>query len=687
MARIAPENIRNVALIGHNGAGKTSLTEALLFAAGATKKKGSVAEKNTVSDSDADERERGHSIETSVCRLEYAGKCVNLLDCPGLPDFSAGAVQGLAAADLALLAVSGPAGVEVMTRKLWGTASLMAKPKMFVVTKMDHEHADFDRVVAQLKDIFGSAVVPLFLPIGQGHEFKGVVNLMGDIAGAPAEIAAAAQAQQSNLLETAVSADEKVMERYLADEKIPPAEISACFTKGLLDGSVVPVLCVCAEKDIGVTELLQVITEKAPSPLQVRPKLRRKAPEKQPEGYEEKTLEPTADGPLYGLVFKSKRDPFVGKLAYLRIYSGALPPGGMARSSSASRPDKFSKVLEVQGKETKDKEGICCGEIIAVAKNENLNFGDTLSSEEAGWAFAPIPVPVPMQALAVEAKNRNDEAKVAQRLRALAEGDPTFVVEVDPQTHELVIRGLGQTHLDLMLHRLKKQQLDISTKPPKIPYRSTITGTAEVLYTHKKQSGGAGQYGRVQIKVEPNFGKGFEFVDEIVGGVIPRQFIPSCEKGVVHKMAEGVWPGVPVVDVIVRLNDGKHHEVDSKDIAFQIAAREAFKEAFEKARPQLLEPIVNLEVIVPGKFMGDITGHLSGHRGRIQGMDQLGDMQVVKAQVPAAEVLNYSAELKAITGGEGFYTLEFSHYDVVPGSIAAPLIAAARTRQVKEAEG
>ena len=687
MARTAPENIRNVALIGHNGTGKTTLTEALLFVCGAVKKKGSVADKNTVSDFDPDEKERGHSIETSITHFEHAGKYVNLLDCPGLPDFSAGAIQALAAADLALIAVSGPAGVEVMTRKLWASATTMERPKMFVVTKMDHEHADFGRVVAQLKEIFGVAVVPLFLPIGTATDFRGVVNLMGDISAAPAEVAEEARKQRANLIETAVTADEQVMERYLGGEEIPPAEISACFIKGLLSGSVVPVLCVCAEKDIGIKEVAEVIADKAPSPLQARPRLRKKNKDKQPEGYDEKTLEPVADGPLYGLVFKSKRDPFVGKLSYVRIFSGALLPGGVARSSSASRPDRYPKVLEAQGKDTKDREGISCGEIVAVAKNENLNFNDTLCSEEAGWAFAPVPIPVPMQALAVEAKSRNDEAKIAQRLRALAEGDPSFVVEVEAQTHELVIRGLGQTHLDLMLNRLKKQQLDVNTRPPKIPYRSTITGTSEILYTHKKQSGGAGQYGRVQIMVEPNLGQGFEFLDEIVGGVIPRQYIPSCEKGIVNKMAEGVWPGIPVVDVKVHLNDGKHHEVDSKDIAFQIAGREAFKEAFEKARPQLLEPLVNLEVIVPGKFMGDITGHLSSHRGRIQGMDQLGDMQVVRAQIPAAEVLNYSADLKSITGGEGFYTLEFSHYDVVPTNIAAPVIAAAKARQTKEAEG
>lgn len=414
--------------------------------------------------------------------------------------------------------------------------------------------------------------------------------------------------------------------------------------------------------------------------------MRKKSAEK-PGGFDEKAMTPAIGGAFYAQVFKSKRDAFIGKLSFLRVLTGGLPHGGVARSSSASKPDKLSHFLDTQGKDAKEKEELVCGDIVALAKNENLNFGDTVSSEDGGWTFPPIPVPMPMQALAIAAKNRNDEAKVGLRLRACAEGDPTFLVEVDPQTHELVVRGMGQTHLELMLHRLKKQSLDVVTKPPKIPYRSTIGGTAEVAYTHKKQSGGAGQYGRVQIKIEPNLGNGFEFVDEIVGGVIPRQYIPSCEKGVISKMAEGVWPGIPVVDVRVRLNDGKHHEVDSKDIAFQIAAREAFKEAFEKARPQLIEPIVNLEVVVPSKYMGDITGHLSSHRGRIQGMDQMGDMQVVRAQVPAAEVQGYSAELKAITGGEGFYTIEFSHYDVVPNNMAAPVIAAAKVHQVKEAEG
>jgi elongation factor G len=683
MSKIATENIRNVALVGHNGTGKTTLTEALLFLGGAIKKKGSVAEKNTVSDFDPDEKETGHSIETGITHFDYAGKRINLLDCPGLPDFAAGAEEGMAACETALIAVSAVAGVEVMTRKLWGMATALEKPKMFVITKMDHERARFDEVVEQLREVFGKAVAPLFLPVGVGKDFKGVINLLDDIHNCPPELEARAKDLHASLVETAVSADDAVMERYLSDEKISHEEIAHCFTKGLLNGAVVPVMCVSSEKDIGLKEMLNVIVEEAPTPLQEQFHLRRKDATKI-GGFEDKILQPSVDGPLYAQVFKSKRDAFVGKLSYLRVYSGSLPSGGMAKSSSALKPDKFAHFLDVQGKDTKEKDGAVCGEIVAVAKNENLNFNDTVTTDDAEWRFPPIPVPMPMQALAIEAKNRNDEAKVAQRLKALAEGDPTFVVEVDPQTHELVIRGMGITHLDLMLHRLKKQQIEVVTKPPKIPYRSTIGGTAEVAYTHKKQSGGAGQYGKVQLKIEPNLGNGFEFVDEIVGGVIPRQYIPSCEKGVLSKMAEGVWHGIPVVDVRVRLNDGKHHEVDSKDIAFQIAARYAFQEAFEKARPQLIEPIVNLEVVIPGKYMGDITGHLSGHRGRISGMDQLGDMQVVKAQVPASEVQNYSAELKAITGGEGFYTVEFSHYDIVPNNIAAPIVAAAKSRQVKE---
>ena len=399
--------------------------------------------------------------------------------------------------------------------------------------------------------------------------------LIDEIHDCPPELEDKAKAMHAQLVESCVACDEAVMERYLNDEKLSHAEICHCFTKGLLNGSVVPVMCVSAEKDIGLKQLLTIIVEDAPNPLDEPIHLRRKNAEKM-GGYEERVIGPKVDGPFYAQVFKSKRDTFVGKLSYLRVYSGSIESGQSAKSSAAAKPDKFAHFLEVQGKETKEKAVVVCGEIFAIAKYESLNFGDTLTTDEGGWELTPIPMPRPMQSLAVIAKNRHDEAKVGLRLRAFAESDPTFLVDVDPQTHELVIHGLGQTHLELMLARLKAQHLEVSSKPPKIPYRSTISGVAEAAYTHKKQSGGAGQFGKCQLRIEPNLGGGFEFIDEIVGGVIPRQYIPSCEKGVVGKMTTGVWPGIPVVDVRVRLNDGQYHDVDSKDIAFQIAAREAF---------------------------------------------------------------------------------------------------------------
>lgn len=671
-------DIRNFALVGHNWTGKTTLAESLLFKAGAIKRKGTIAEKNTVSDFDADEKERGGSIEAAVMHLDHKGKRINLIDCPGAPDFVAGPITGMAAADCILLTVNAATGVEVMTRKLWGMAEARNKPRIIVLTKMDNDQAKFDEVLASLKEIFGASVTPLFIPVGVGPAFKGVVNLLHDIAGAPAEVAEQAKDLAGNLVETIVSADEKLMERYLNDEKIPPEEISECFTKGLMSGTFTPVLCCAAEKDLGVEDILDVLIEDTPSPADIRVKMSRKGKD---GAFEEQELEPKADGPLFAQVFKSKRDPFIGKLSYVRVYSGTLKSGESAFSSGGSKAEKFAQLLTVQGKDTKETPSVSAGDIFAIAKHEHLNAGDTITSADEGWVIEKPPFPVPMSALAVTAKNRNEEGKVSEQLRHLAENDPTFKVDVDPETHELVIHGTGQLHLDLQLGHLKKIGIQVDTKPPKIPYRSTIAGKAEIRYRHKKQTGGSGQFGEVNILIEGNPGKGYEFLDEIVGGVIPNNLIPSVDKGIVKKMAEGVWPGIQVVDVKVHLNDGKYHPVDSKDIAFQIAGREAFKQAFLKAKPVLIEPVVHLEVVIPSKYMGDITGHLSGHRGRISGMDQMGDMQVVKAQVPASELQNYSAELKAMTGGEGFYSMEFSHYDAVPTNVANPVIEAAMKRQ------
>ncbi|MBE7466063.1 MAG: elongation factor G [Planctomycetes bacterium] len=674
--------IRNVALVGHYGTGKTALAEALLFKAGAIKRKGTIKDKNTVSDFDADEKERGGSIETSILHLDHGGTRINLLDTPGTPDFVAGVVEALAAVETALLTVSAAAGVEVMTRKLWGQLENRGLARILVLTKMDHERADFESTVAKLQDIFGPSVAPMFLPLGHGAEFKGVWNLMNDPSQAPGEMAARAKDLSAKLKESIISADEALMERYLMDEAIPDDELAVCFRKALLAGAVTPVLCCAAENDLGCAEILDTLNRYAP-PAEA---LKRSALRKRGEKTETLELSGLPEGAFYAQVFKTKRDPFIGKISYLRCFQGTLPSGSSAHSSSAGKAERFAHFLSVQGKDSKEIDHVAAGDIFAIAKHEHLGTGDTLSTDDQSFALPRLEFPNPMSALAVNAKNRKDEGKISEQLRHLAESDPTFRVDVDAETKELVVHGIGQLHLDLQMHRLKRFGVEVETHLPKIPYRSTVAGTAEVRYRHKKQSGGAGQFGEVQILLEPNQGKGYEFVDEIVGGVIPNNLIPSVDKGIQKKLVDGVWPGIHVVDVRVRLNDGKHHPVDSKDIAFQIAGRQAFAQAFEQAKPVLIEPIVHLEIMIPGKFMGDITGLVSGKRGRVQGMDQMGEMLVVKAQAPASEVQNFASELKSITAGEGFFSMEFSHYENVPTHIAAPVIAAAKARQKGEDE-
>jgi elongation factor G len=683
VAALSSEAIRNVCLVGHIGTGKTSLAEALLFKAGAIKRRSTIAEKNTVSDFDPEEKERGMSLDAALMHCAYAEKHLNIIDCPGFADFIAGAVQGLAATETTVLTVNAVAGVEVLTRKLWSMSEGRGLARILALTRMDDPRAKFTEHVETLKELFGPAVTPLFLPIGVGESFKGVYNLLSEQA-PPPEIAEQADALRKALLETAVSSDDALMERYLMDEKLTPEEISGCFAKALKSGALVPLVCVSAEKDVGVKEFLDVLAHLTPSPSAARPKMYAAK-----DGRREETeLEPKADGPFYAQAIKTKRDQFIGKLTWIRIWSGGITLPAPVRLAAGSRPERLSVFLRIQGKEATETTEAVCGDILALSKIETLSFSDTLTTAlDDPRLFNPLPFPIPMSALAVSAKSRNDEARISGQLRSLCDSDPTFIAEVDAQTKELVIRGLGQTHLDIMLGRLRKNGIEVNTKIPNIAYRSTIAGVAEIRYRHKKQSGGSGQFGECQIKIEPmDRGGGFEFLDEIFGGSIPSQYIPSVEKGIVKKMTEGVWPGIPVVDVRVRLNDGKHHEVDSKDIAFQIAGREAFKEAFNKAKPTILEPIVNLEVVFPGKYMGDIAGHLSSKRGRISGSDTLGDMQVMRAQAPASEVQGYAGELKSITGGEGFYSIEFSHYDPVPPNLAQPIILAAMKRERKEEE-
>ncbi|MHC5058040.1 MAG: elongation factor G [Planctomycetota bacterium] len=667
------KDIRTVALVGHSGSGKTMLAEAMLLAGGVINELGSVEKGTTVSDSSPEEKEAGRSVNLGTLYTPWKGRHVNVLDAPGYADFAGMALSALSAADLALVTVNANAGLEVTTRKMWDAAGEAGCPRGFIITRLDGDNAKFDEVLESLKSTFGASCAPVTIPKGVGKAFEGVESLVNP----DGELSGDADAMRQSLMESAISSDEELMEKYLSDEEIPTESLAKAMREAVVSGDLVPVLSVVAPKGAGVDALLDFVADYAPTPSEARPDLAAaEGDEEEGEAEREEKLTPADGGPFVARIFKVLSDDYVGKVSVFRVYQGSLKAGATVHVPDVTSA-KVAKLYRFQGKDQTEVATAVAGDVVATAKIEELAFGMTLLDAPSGPALAPPRIPKPMIERAVEPKSRGDEGKISSALRRLADEDPTFEWRQDPQTHETVVAGLGDRQLKIMFDRMKRRfQLEITTRPPKIAYRETITGSAEVKYRHKKQTGGAGQFAEVSIKASPNErGAGYEFVDDIFGGAIDQQFRPSVDKGIRATMAEGILAGFPVVDVKVSLFDGKTHPVDSKDIAFQIAGREAIKEAVGKAKPVLLEPIVTMEIVVPSRFMGDITGDISGRRGRIQGMDSLGDMQVVKAQVPAAEVQTYGSELQSLTGGEGYFTMEFSHYDVVPSNVAQQVIA------------
>jgi elongation factor G len=661
------EAIRNVALVGHSGSGKTMLAEAMLYKGGALKRLGRVTEGTTVSDFDSDEKEAQKSFYTSVLHTPWQGRDINILDTPGLADFIGQMYGALSAVEVALITVNASYGVEIGTRKAWEIAKQQGCACMFVVTRMDAESAQFDDVVAALQETFGPECTPLMLPVGSGGDLSGVVNLLHP-ANVPEALQDTVEEHRSTLMESVISGDDALLERYLEGETIPPEELEQMFTQVLVDGTIVPILCCSAEQDQGVAEMLDLLAGFAPSPAYAKKQVVADA------GVEDHTFD--LEGPLEAQVFKIMSDEFVGKVSFIRVYAGTLSGGSTVVAANSGRSVKLSKLFRPQGREQQDTDTAGPGAIVATAKVEDLHVGDTLGTSKDQRPFVVPPYPVPMVARAVSPKSRGDEAKISEALRRLAEEDPTFQVEMNAQTKELVIAGVGEQHINLILNRLHRRGVQVDTKLPKIAYRETIAGSADVRYRHKKQTGGAGQFAECAIRVGPlSRGEGYEFVDKIFGGVISQPFRQSVDKGIQDKMNEGILAGYPVVDVKVELYDGKEHPVDSKDIAFQIAGREAIKEAVLKAEPSLLEPIVKMEVVVPAKYMGDVTGDISSRRGRVIGMDTMGDLQVVRAEVPLAEVQQYSSFLKSVTGGEGTYSMEFLRYEVLPAHLTQAVIA------------
>lgn len=672
-------DIRNLALAGHGASGKTSLADALLFTAGATTRKGSVDDGTSVLDVDDEEKRRHFTIDSALGHLDWQGKKIHLVDTPGYPDFIGNAIGGLAAVENVLLAVSGPAGIEVNTRRLFQEARRLGLGRFIVITKMDADNVDYSATLEAIRETFGNQCVPFNVPVGQGPSFSGVIDVIQSHESDPTECPLPPTEAYKMVVEQIVEADDELTMRYLEGEAIGPEELEKAAHDAIAGGTLIPVLCVCTKKDLGLHDLLDLIAHCGLSPDDVH----RVATKGEPtDDAEEVEITPAEDGTLVAQVFKTTNDQFMGKMGFLRILSGRITPDTMLVNLRGGKTGKAGHLYVLQGKQLEEVPEAIAGDIIAIAKFEDIHVSDTFSNVGGNTGVSqlqvrPIKFPLPMVPRAVEPKAREDESKISQGLAKIADEDPTFTYRRDAQTHELVISGMSELHLEVIQQRLKNRyKLDVNTHIPHVPYLETIGGNAEASHRHKKQSGGRGQFAEVHLRVRPNErGKGFTFVDAVKGGVIPGQYIPAVEKGVREQLERGVISGNTVVDVEVEVFFGKDHPVDSSEQAFKTAAAYAFRKAFDDARPALLEPVVTMEVAVPAEKFGDISADLSTRRGHITGMESLpGNIQSIKADVPLSEVLNYASQLKSMTGGQGSFTMEFRSYEPVPPNVQAQIV-------------
>jgi elongation factor G len=674
-------DIRNIVLLGHGGVGKTSLAESILHKCGAINRLGTVTDKNTVSDFDDEEKSRGYSIHSALMHAAHNNREINILDTPGYPDFVGAALQSIPAAETAVIVISASAGIEINTRKLFAAATAANRARIIVINRMDAENAELGDLVTSIRESFGTQCRPANLP---SADRKSVIDCIVNTAGEGP--AGDAETAHTELVESIVEADDALMEKYLGGETITPEQIAGCFTKALLSGTVVPILFTDAHREIGVMELLNLITQCAPSPMDGPFAILKHA-----DGVTS-LIKPDAGGPLAGLVFRVGFDSRSGmKYSAVRIFSGSLPAAMTLMINDAKKGVRAGRPLKMQGGESKEIELASCGEWVTLSKIEELRLGDFIHDGKFSGKIELPPIPKPMFSLALEPASRGDENKLGSALEKLAEEDVCFKVTHDMQTKELVINGLGDLHLRVMLAKMEhRYKVNVVTKPPKIPYRETITGKADGHYRHKKQSGGAGQFGEVYLRVEPaerNSDPSLVYTWDIFGGSIPGQYEPAILKGVHDVMECGVVAGFPIQDVKVSVYDGKYHAVDSKEVAFRIAGKNAFIDALQKAKPTLLEPVVNMEITVPADNMGDITGDMASKRGRVTGQDMLpGNMIVIKTQAPLSEVANYNSQLKSVTGGQGSYSMELSHYEPTPPNIQQQVIAqyAKNRQQVSE---
>ncbi len=687
-------DIRNVLLVGHGGAGKTTLLEAMLFVSGAITRMGRVEDGNTVSDFEPEEVKKQISVSLAMAPVEWDGVKINVLDAPGYADFVGDVRSAIRAVDAVLLVVSAVDGVEVQTEVAWELAAQAGLPRAILVNKLDRERASFERVLDELVQAFGTQVAPIQLPLGEEHAFHGVVDLLGRRAytydgshlGAegdwPEDVVARAEPLREKLVEAVAESDDALIEKYLEQGELEEEEILRGVKQGFTAARIAPVLCASASKAIGVDRLLRFVAEEFPSPAERdRIVVRTRAGE-------ERERPTTPDGPLTAFVFKTISDPYVGHISLFRVFSGRLRPDSTVFNATKGVEERIGQLFTLRGKEHETVAEVPAGDIGAVAKLGHTTTGDTLCTKDDPVQLPPLEMPEPLLAYAIAPRTKGDEDKLSTALARLLEEDPTLRIERSEETHETVIYGMGEAHLDVVIERMKRKfGVEVTTAPAKIPYRETIRGRGKGTGRHVKQTGGHGQYGVCVIEIEPlPRGGGFEFVDKIFGGAIPNQFIPSVEKGVVKAMEQGVVSGYPMVDLRCTLVDGKFHPVDSSDMAFQIAGSLALKEAAEQAGVILLEPIVELEIVVPEAYTGDVMGDLNSKRAKIGGIESAGvGKQRIRALVPQAEVARYAIELRSMTGGRGAFTMRFSHYEEVPPHLAEKIIAEAK-RAKEEAQ-
>ena len=673
MPHYTTENICNLALIGQSGSGKTTLVEALLHQSGTIASPGKVESGNTVGDSDPLEKEYQHSLSAAIVSIDQAGKHINIIDTPGYPDLMGLSLSTLVAVETAAVVINATAGIELVTRRMLERAAQQQLCRMIIINKIDSPELNLSQLLTDIKTTFGDECLPINLPTDNGNQ---VVDCFFNSQG-ESDLGSVADAH-TQIIDQVVEVDEQLMEIYLEQgEELTPEQLHEPFEKALREGHLIPICFVSARTGVGIRELLDVFTRLIPSPLEGNPRPFLKGEAANATAF---TTEPDPNQHVIAHVFKVTADPFVGKLGVFRIHQGTITKDSQLYVGDARKPFKVGHLFKLQGKQQLEIDQGIPGDICAVAKVDAIHFDAVLhdSHDEDQIHIKPLDFPAPMYGLAVATKRQGDEQKIGLTLQKLAAEDPCLILEHNASLNQTVLRGLGEFHLRITLERMLKQyNVEVETQPPKIPYRETISLLAEGHHRHKKQTGGAGQFGEVFLRVEPlPRGAGFEFVDAIVGGVIPSVYIPAIQKGIQQVLDSGAIAGYPLQDLKVTVHDGKYHSVDSKEIAFVAAGRKAFLDAISKAKPLVLEPIVQAEITVPDENMGTITGDLASKRGRIQGTDvRPPHMVCVKAEVPLSELRNYPTELKSVTGGHGFFNMEFSHYEPVPAPIQQQLVA------------